>query len=316
MKPLRGFTTKKVGECFVSFSENNYLCGRLNYKLTNKMRKLFFLLLSATLAACSSQDGEDNVFNEKNTEVTLTFSPYTMEPLTRAATSIASLVSRLDVWLDDGTEVTALHQSSSDEGFGTVSITLNKTKTYTLTAVAHKAAGEATLTDGIVAFPDEKVTHAMVYRTTFSPATTTSINAEMQRIVGQLRFEIADEVPASVYTMKFDFGNSFTRWNVATATATNATERISQFSNFSRANDGTAAFTFYLMPTNLTDTDEMDITVTAFAQNGSTIKSRTFQTVPIKAGYKTTYHGQFFTDQPVNSNFLVDDWASFSTVQY
>ena len=91
------------------------------------MRKANFLLLSAIimLTSCSSDNGEEpSVFSgspaENETEVTLTFSPYQMETMarasvpvafptgtTRAATSIASIVTHLDVWIyENGAEVT------------------------------------------------------------------------------------------------------------------------------------------------------------------------------------------------------------------
>ena len=82
------------------------------------------LSAAMVLTACSSDNGEERVFSglpaENETEVTLTFSPYQMETMarasvpvafptgtTRAATSIASIVTHLDVWIyENGAEVT------------------------------------------------------------------------------------------------------------------------------------------------------------------------------------------------------------------
>ena len=235
---------------------------------------------------------------------------------TRTATSISGIVTRLDVWIsENGTQVEEVHQTSTDDGFGTVSVSLNRLKTYTLVAVGHKAGGAATLTDGVIAFPDEKVTHAMIYTTTFSPGTTASLNCLMTRIVGMLRFEIADQVPDDAYTMRFSLGESFTRWNVTSAIGTNTIERTSTFNNFSRDANG-ANFSIYVIPTNLTDTDHMDITVTALYVNGDEYESKTFANVPIKAGYKTIYHGQFFTTTATSAAFTVEDWSEFDTIEY
>lgn len=245
------------------------------------MKKFFVFAAVAIVAltACEKNDmlDESAVMNNEqavaDTEVTLTFNPYDMTAMTRgtarrAATSISGLVTKLDVWITEGTNTIDVHQSSTDDGFGTVSVSLNRLKTYTLVAVAHKASGAATLTDGVIAFPDEKVTHAMIYQTTFSPGTTASLNCLMTRIVGMLRFEIADQVPTDAYTMRFELGESFTRWNVTSAAGANAIECTTTFNGFSRASDGTAAFTVYVIPTNLTDTDHMDITVRALKENG------------------------------------------------
>ena len=277
------------------------------------------------LAACENGMDEqvapvmNNEQTEADTQVTLTFNPYDVAPMTRsasrrAATSIAGVVSKLDVWITEGGNTIDVHQSSTDDGFGTVSVSLNRLKTYTLVAVAHKASGAATLTDGVIAFPDEKVTHAMVYQTTFCPGTTASLNCEMTRIVGMFRFEIADQVPDDAKHIQFALGSSFTRWNVA-GTGANATDRTVTFNNFNRDDSG-AAFTIYIIPTNLTDTDQFDITVKTFYQNGDEYETKTFEDVPIKAGYKTTYHGQFFTTTAASAAFVVDDWSNFDTVEY
>ena len=277
--------------------------------------------LAALICGCTNEEletvnGQSSMVND-STDVTLTFSPYEQEAMTRAATSISGLVTKLDVWISDGeTLVEEVHQTSTDDGFGTVSVSLNRLKTYTLVAVGHKASGAATLANGIIAFPDEKVSHAMIYQTTFSPGTTTNLNCLMTRIVGMLRFEVADAVPDDAKNMRFSLGESFTRWNVTSAIGANAQERTATFNNFSKNNDGTAAFSIYIIPTNLTDTDHMDITVTALYENGDEYESKTFTGVPIKAGYKTTYHGQFFTTTATSAGFTVDDWSEFDTVEY
>ena len=143
------------------------------------MKKLLFMALAALwLVGCS--EAEQTEQSDELTKVSLSFSPYEQSEMartTRAATSIASVVNHLDVWIyESGSEVTAIHQTSSDADFGTLSVTLDKTKTYTLYAVGHKADG-ATLSDGVISFTDDKVTHSMFYTTTFSPATTTSLSS-------------------------------------------------------------------------------------------------------------------------------------------
>ena len=282
------------------------------------MKKVFLSLLAAGLLTACSND--DNAFNgtpvEETEMVTLNFSPYEQEAMTRAATSISGIVTQLDVWIyESGNEVAAVHQSSSDADFGSVSVELNKTKTYTIYAIGHKAAGAATLADGIIAFPDEKVSHAMFYTTTFTPATTTNINAVMTRIVCMFRFELADQVPDEAYTMQIAIPSTFTRWNVNN-TGTNAVDRTATFENFSRNANGTAVFNIYIIPPNLTVTDNIDITVTALRSDNSVIETKTFEDVPIKAGYKTTYHGNFFVTTSTAATFQVDDWSEFDTIEF
>ena len=282
-----------------------------------KTNKWIFASAIILLTACSSQDGEDfnvqsSMFNE-TTEVTMTFSPYDVEPMTRTATSIAEVVTRLDVWLVEGGNVIDIHQSSSDDGFGSVNVTLNKTKTYTLYAVGHKAAGAATLADGVISFPDDKVTHSMYYTQTFSPATTTNINALMQRIVAHFQFNTTDAVPAEVTKMQITIASVFDRWNTASG-GTHQLDRVSTFQNFSTKNDGTVTFNIYAIVTDAQTTH--NITVEAYDSNDQQIQSRTFTDVPLRNGYRTTYTGVYFIDTPTAAAFTVGDWNAYDVVEF
>ena len=196
------------------------------------MRKFPLLLITATailFASCNKQKTNDDTsaaFGQDENLVTLVFSPYTMEPI-RDGRGI-EVVNRLDVWLIEGDNVYDFHQLKTETtSFGTFHITLNRTKTYELIAVGHKAEGEAALSDGIISFPNDKVTHSMFYTTTFTPANTTTLNCEMLRIVGNFRFTITDELPAEVDHMKFIISESGTRFDVVNQVATNKIERVS-----------------------------------------------------------------------------------------
>ncbi|MCR5366533.1 MAG: hypothetical protein K6E67_10375 [Prevotella sp.] len=278
------------------------------------MKKLGFLALAAiVLTACSSN--EDDAFNGAAVEdVTITFSPYQMEAMTRAATSIASVVTRLDVWIIEGnTQVAEIHQTNSDVSFGSVSLTLDKRKTYTIYAVGHKAAGAATLTNGIVAWPDEKVTHAMVYTTTFTPSTTTDLNCEMQRIVGNFRVEVTDETPAEVSRMEIHIGQSPTRWDFTTG-GCNTADRTATIAISNHAAGAVNLSTFIIAQddaaTNYT------LAVTAYDESDNVIQTRTFEDVPIRNGYRATYRGQFFIDTPMTMTFTVNDWQDYDVVDF
>ena len=271
---------------------------------------VFFALAAMVLTACSSDNGEEqSVKSEEFTEVVLTFSPYEQTAMTRAATSVATVVTRLDVWLyESGSEVAAIHQSSSDDGFGTITATLDKTKTYTLYAIGHKADG-ATLSDGVIAFTDDKVTHSMFYSTIFSPATTTNLSCLMTRIVADFRLEITDDIPAECKSFRFTVNGVFDRWNVSTG-GTHSLDRVSTI-NYG----GTSSiFNVYAIVTDASTTH--DILVEALDENDDVVQSRTFADVPLRNGYKTNYRGTFFIDTPESAGFTVDDWNEYETVDF
>ena len=269
------------------------------------MKRKFVFFLAAMLAACSN---EETPTAPEPTDVLITFSPYTMDAMTRTAVSISDVVNHLNVWLVSGGDVIALQQTISDAGFGTITAALDKTKTYTLHAVGHKADG-ATLSDGVISFTDDKVTHSMFYTTTFSPATTTSLSCLMTRIVADFRLEITDDIPTSAVKFRFTIASVFDRWNVTTG-ATHGIDRVSTI-NYG----GTSSiFNVYAI---VTDAQTMHtVTVEALDENDGVIQSRVFENVPLRNGYKTNYRGAFFIDSQFTSSFTVNDWNEYETVDF
>lgn len=248
----------------------------------------------------------------------MTFSPYDVEPMTRAAdadgftrAAVADYATRLDVWIYDGdTEVQAVHQQSTDEGFASLSVRLEKSKTYTVYACAHKAAGAASLSGGVVSWPDDKVTHSFFYSQTFSPATTKTLNCMMERIVGNFRLEVTDKVPEGVARMTVDVGVSPTRWDVG-GFGVNAVSRVS---SFTPAVGASPTLSVFLLAGS--EEEKRDVTVTAYDASDAVVQQRVFEDVPIRAGYRSTYRGAFFTSGVVTMTFTTNDWMDYETVDF
>ena len=281
------------------------------------MKKTIFTVLCVLgvgLTACTS-DEEISVAKE-DTTVTLAFEgiKFDMQPMGTRAT-IAESASRLDVWVyENDSEVEAVHQTSSDSGFGTVSLTLNNTKTYTLYALAHKATTACTLADGIISFPDDKPKESFFYTTTFSPATTTSINAEMSRITGKFTMSTTDAIPDNVDHVQFVIRNTALRYGVE-GELSNITDRTVDFPSISRKADDTCSFSFNILSTANAATN-FEITATAYAADNSVIETKTFADVPIRNGYRTTYTGAFFTTSAFSMTFTCADWQDYDTVTF
>ena len=296
---------------------NNYLCVRFGNSLTKnnskKMKKIGFVALAIMMltASCSS----DNVEEQGEETVTLRFSGFELqeELITRADADVSTIATRLDVWITDGESTQAVHQQATDAGYGTVAVTLNKTKTYTIYAVAHKANGAATLADGVISFPDEKVTHSFYYTGTFSPAETTTLSCRMNRIVSQFRLETTDAVPDDVVKFRFLIPQTFTRWSVS-GEGINKVDRVSDVSITSLRNDGTAAITIYIIGSDTQNS--YNITVQALDGGDNIIQQRIINNVPVRNNYKVTATGAFFIDSPSSFSFLTADWDEYANITF
>ena len=301
------------------------------------MKKLFFLALaiSGAVMSCSPVDepatssiNVDVKFpsEDSDTTVTIHFSEphFSMEPMTSysntaeartRATLSSSGMTHLDIWLSDGTTTTDVHQTASDVEFGSVSLTLNKLKTYTLYALAHKATDACTLTNGIIAWPDDKVKESFFYSTTFTPATTASMNCAMRRITGKFTLQTTDAVPADVDHFIFTIADTGTRFNAATAAPDNIIDRQVDFASISRKADGTISFSFQILSTSDAATN-FEIVATAYASDNSIIETKTFADVPIRNNYRTQYSGAFFTSSSLSMTFTADDWQDYDTINF
>lgn len=290
------------------------------------MKKYFALLSCVLLAltACENNalESESTVMNNANVndpqQVTLTFSPYEQEAMTRAggeATSIASIATRLDVWLyTDGQEVQTVHQASTDPAFGSLTVTLDKRKTYTLYACAHKDTGAATLQGGIITWPGAKMTHSMFYTQTFTPAETTTLSCLMQRIVGQFRLETTDAVPTEADKITIAVDQAPAAWNVS-GYGMNPRDYTATYQGYNLNQDGSVTLSAFVIATDQESTLHT-VTVTAYDADGNALQQRTFADVPLRNGYRTVYRGAFFTDTSFTSTFTVADWQEFDTVEF
>lgn len=283
---------------------NGDIAGIFKKKIT--MRKT---LISTLAVLCCVACSKNDVPGEEPTEVVLTFCPYEVEPMTRA--TVSDFATRLDVWLyEGGDELQAIHQQGTDEEFGSLAVTLNKNHTYTVYAVAHKGADVATLTGGIVSFPDDKTTHSFFYSETFTPATKSQLSCIMHRIVGQFRLEITDDAPSSFKGLRIEIPQVPCRYNVVNG-ACNPADRSTTLSWAGSA----SSFSFFLLAADDAPT-LYDITVTALDSDGNPIQQRTFEDVGIQNDYRTTYRGAFFTDAALTATFSAQNIQDFDTVNF
>ena len=275
------------------------------------MKKTFLLAACLIMASACSQE-QNTSSSDELVEFSLSFAPYVTEPMSRANVSIAELSKRLDVFIVNGADTISVHQNkdSQPDGFGSISATLNKTKNYSLYAVAHKGSGEAILRDGIISFTDNKITDTFYYTASFTPSSSTVLSCVMHRIVGMFKMTIIDELPSNLAKVQFSISGSGLAYNV-NGTPTNVGQKVSTINNPSSATDGTTTFKIYcLAPSDVAST--VSVTATALDSNDQTIETKTFENVPLRAGYSSAYRGTFFVTTSGEMSFSGDDsWENY-----
>ena len=297
------------------------------------MKQLFaFAAVVLVCAACTSDpdNNMESVTNEQQ-RVTLSFAPsVTTEPmgakaLTRAAVPVSDVVSRLDIWLFEGDSAKALtqttpvaesHQAKGDDGFGSLSLMLDKNKTYTLYAIGNKESAPATLDKGIVTFPDTKKLQTLYFSTTFTPATTTTLSCMMHRAVGMFRVVFTDDIPTEVKKIAVTAKNVPSQWSFPqVAGITPTSEYNVTWTNWKRDTDGTTMFSIYILGSN--EEQHYDITVSAYDADDNLLKQHAFPSVPIRNNWRSTYRGRFFLDTSFSTSFMFDDaWNEYDEVEY
>ena len=276
------------------------------------MKKILSIICAAIImfVACAADDCQQG---SEFVTVSLGFDYY-MEEMTRA--ELSSSCTRLDVWVVSEDDVSEVHQASTDDGFGNVSFTLNKYKTYTIYALAHKSASAGTLSGTVVSFSDNKTTDMFWYTTSFTPSTTTNLSCTMNRNVGCFRLDTSDPVPDQVDAFLVNIYDCPVAWDVR-GYATTETDRVHTIHVTSRRADGSVLLSVYIFPSTLDAESKYNIKVVAVSGT-DVVKSHTFNDVSIKAGYRTTYHGNFFdADAAFSSVFSIDNtWNEQMPIEF
>jgi len=221
---------------------------------------------------------------------------------TRSAKNAAEVATRVGVaaFAADGTKAASVNQKESDNGFGTVTLTLSS-GSYRLVALAHNCDGTATISSPEkVTFPNNKVTDTFYHYGTLTidadgNATIDDQDAAdvlvLKRCVARFRLILTDEaLPAALAQMKFYYmgGSSTfcpqTGWGCVQSKQTELR---------AVASDDDRVFDIYTMPHESGDVLTR-LVVTAQDAEGNTLKERTFTNVPVSVNETTQYEGAFF----------------------
>lgn len=266
---------------------------------------------AAMLLSCEKEETLTANVNEPKDSlqaktITFTFGEILHNAMTRGTLADASIT---DLWLFDymGEELKqTIHQSSTDEGFGSVAVTA-ETGDHSFCFVASRGTG-ATVSGGVITWEKPSDTFWAKTMLTVTQQTATAQSVELQRVATKLKITVTDEVPATLSKLTITADTWHSGINALTGEPTAAAARTSTIS-VPASYIGTAgqliASIFGICGDNYTT----DVSVTASDANSQTIASVALEDVPMKKNTTTSYSGPLFTRQPTFTMTVADSWG-------
>ena len=255
--------------------------------------KIFFLFLTLALTSCEKQIVPEAADADN---VTLTFQP-TFRDITRG-TSVTAF-KKLNVMLFDaqGNRVfdKVKTQLSSDDGFCTLSLQLTA-GTYWVVAVGHSSTISATIKSPeavqFTASEGEKLTDTFCHCSQITiGGETNTFTLPMYRAGAMIQFCLTDEsVPDNFAYFLMEYTGGSANFNPQTLEGiTKSSQSEKRIRNELNTHQ---AYTFPYLATSCL----LKITVSATDMDGTVIRKRVFEDVPVTRNRITTYTGHFFED--------------------
>ncbi len=292
--------------------------------MKHPVRLFILVLVSSLFASCQKAVFEEDDGGGKKDGVALRFQvtqfeqmPFGVNEATRA-TDIGKTCTRLNFAVyQKGTRVEQINQLSTDDGFGSVNLTLTTGK-YLLVVLAHSCEGNATMTDPAkVTFPNNKVTDTFWYGDSIEVGQDSVYALKLKRAVGMFRLQTTDTVNTNVKMVRFYYtGGSSTFDAVKGVGCVNS----KQTENFTLTDDmvgTTQSFEAYSFPK--ADSEALAVKVTTHDAANNVIWEETLSGVPIQRNVITVYKGRLFSRTDKNNsgfNFDFDSDDEWTTREY
>ena len=266
---------------------------------------------AAMLLGCEKEESLTAKVNEpkdslQSKTITFTFGEITHHAMTRGTLADASIT---DLWLFDYMDEElkqTIHQSSTDDGFGSVAVTA-ETGDHSFCFVASRGTG-ATVSGGTIAWEKPSDTFWAKTALSVTPQTATAQSVDLQRVATKLKITITDEVPAALSKLTIVADTWHSGINALTGMPTAAAVRTSTI-NVPASYIGTTGQLVASVFGICGDDYTTNVSVTASDANSQTIASVTLDDVPMKRNTTTSYSGPLFTRQPTFSMTVADSWG-------
>ena len=219
--------------------------------------------------------------------------------VTRSASGIAAYASKLNVQLfdEDGQKVfsTVRTQTKDDDDFGRLAVELAD-GVYTVVAVAHSSARSATIkSPEVVQFTaqdGEKLTDTFCHVSTVEVSGEShSFTLPMYRAVAMVQLHLTDEtLPEDVWYIKADYSGGSANVNPTTLQGITKSKQSER-----RIKNDLRLHQFFTFP-YMSETGTLKMTISATTSDGTVLRQRTFDAVPVVRNRITTYEGKLFGD--------------------
>ena len=277
-----------------------------------------YIIAALTLSSC--EKAALPAADPSSESVTITFQA-NFSDITRA-TSISGYFTKLNVQLftTDGQKVLdkVKTQTADSEDFGTMSLKLTP-GTYTVVAVGHSSKVSASIKSPEVcqftASNGEKLTDTFCHCSQIVVGSSAAdYTLPMYRAVAMVQFCLTDDqIPDNFAFFKMDYTGGSANFNPTTL---EGITKSSQSEN--RIRNSLDIYQSYTFP-YLSATGTLKMTCTATDADGTIIRQRVFDAVPVTRNRITTYTGPFFADgdgQFTQSDFSFVVHADWDGIDY
>ena len=228
--------------------------------------------------------------------VTITFEP-TRKDYTRGASVTAFSKLNVQLFDADGEKVfeKVKTQTSSDDDFCTMSLKLSE-GTYTVVAVGHSSHNSATIKSPesvqFTASDGEKLTDTFCHCSQIVVGSSAAdYTLPMYRVGAMIQFVLTDnQVPNNFHYFLMEYTGGSANFNPTTLQGTTkSTQSEKRIRNSLMVHQ---AYTFPYMA----DSCLLKISVSGLDEEGTVIRKRVFENVPVTRNRITTFTGRFFMD--------------------
>lgn len=252
--------------------------------------------MAALLASCEKPIVSDASPSGNTGNVTLTFDP-TRKDYTRGASLAAFTKLNVQLFDKNGEKVfeKVKTQLNTDDDFCSMSLKLSE-GTYTVVAVGHSSHNSATIKSPeyvqFTASDGEKLTDTFCHCSQIVVGSSAAdYTLPMYRVGAMIQFVLTDnQVPNNFAYFLMEYTGGSANFNPTTLQGTTKNTQSEK-----RIRNSLMVHQAYTFP-YMADSCLLKISVSGLDEEGTVIRKRTFENVPVTRNRITTYTGHFFED--------------------